>query len=224
MDSPLLNLPVAPLVAEPALYAEAGRELSLEDILMLETTPLGTKPQPLARVREIHHQVARLLAAGMKPVEISAVAGISQSRISILKNDPLFSELVEHYSANEATAFASVRDRLAMLGLDAATVLHERIVEKPDEVGTNTLISILETALDRAGHAPVKRSQNVTTLLTAGDLKELKEASGGTSAVRTKEEALQGDKGLALGDALREEPLVKISGALARSEGSGEGV
>lgn len=202
---------------EPPLQAEAGRELLAEDLVVLDTTNLGKTAPPLARIREVHHQIARLLASGIKHCDVSAIVGISQSRISILLADPTFRELVDHYASAETAAFASVRDRMVTLGLDAAAELHERILERPEEISNKTLVNVLESALDRGGHAPVKRSENVNATLTTEEIATLRAA--GNSAVRTKEEVLQSSPGAVLGNPVG----VSLDSAPATAGGEGEG-
>lgn len=116
---------------------------------------VGAVIRPLAKLRQRHHHLARLLAEGIKHVEASAITGYSQSSISILLQDPAFQELVEHYSSQKAQIYLDVHERLAQLGTSAMEELQERIEESPDKLSVNQLESIIQTAFDRSV-APLK--------------------------------------------------------------------
>src|SRR5262245_60849946 len=53
----------------------------------------------LKRLSDRHHAVARAIASGMQDVTIAAMFGYEPSRISLLKADPTFQELVRGYAA-----------------------------------------------------------------------------------------------------------------------------
>lgn len=137
-----------------------ARELEPADLALLELDR-GSKPPPLARIRDSHHALARALAAGMKPAEASLVTGFSPSRISILQNDPSFQELLEFYRENLDAVYADLHRRLATLSLDAASELQERLEQHPEDLGTGQLLKLLEMTADRTGAAPPRGTVNV---------------------------------------------------------------
>lgn len=201
----------------PPLAAAVTRELTADDLKRAETMPLGVRPPSLQRIRAVHHQAARLLATGMKAVEVSAVVGMSQSRISILLSDPAFKELVAFYSEREDARFNDVQDRMVLLGLDAAAELHERIVDDPEAVSTKDLIKVLSSALDRGGHAPKTRNEHVHLHLTPQDLERIRQEVPPGAVVRRPE-----SRGAAAGRAI--EGSASRVGSEEDSEGSeGEG-
>ncbi|HEX4500616.1 MAG TPA: hypothetical protein VH187_05500 [Scandinavium sp.] len=53
--------------------------------------------QPLQRIRDSHHWLARAIAMGKRHFEVAAETGYSISRISILLADPTFQNLVQMY-------------------------------------------------------------------------------------------------------------------------------
>lgn len=217
-----LNLELGgnPILAPPELYAEIERPLTPEDLLVLETTKVGSTTPPLKKIRGLHHQVARLMAAGMKNVEISAATGMSQSRISILKNDPAFGELIAFYQESETQAFISVREKMETLGLDAAAELHDRILEDPENIGNGTLIQIMTTTLDRGGHSPIHKSQQVGPALTPDEIKVLKDsaAHGGTVIPKEVDNALSNNQRSEMGQTIEGE--TSVPSAAEREEGS----
>lgn len=143
--------------AAPPPVARVVRELTAEDLLEAGTTEgLGSQPIPIKSLRQSHHTLAQLLAKGEKPANISIITGYSISRISILKSDPSFQELLSYYEDMEAEGYklarADMRERLAQFGFDTMEVLQERISEEPEKFTNKELILAAELALDRIGH------------------------------------------------------------------------
>lgn len=162
------------LPANPPLAAAVSRELSLEDLILLETTPLGSKPPAIQKIRAIHHAAARLLAVGTKSRDVAIATGLCESRISILQCDPAFAELVSFYSAREDQRFEDVQERARILGLSALEELQERLEESPKEIPSKILVSIMTASLDRGGHAPKTRHEHLHAFLSKEDLQALK--------------------------------------------------
>lgn len=129
----------------------------------------GVQPIQIKKLRDSHHQIARLLASGMKDVEISAVTGYSQSRISILKNDPQFKQLIEMYRGDVKAAFADGLERLNNVFLDSLTELHERVVEEPESIGTPMLLTLVTEMADRVGHGKQTKTAHLNVNVSMGD-------------------------------------------------------
>lgn len=142
--------------ANRAVMADCVRELRESDLVMLEGER-GIKPQPIAKIGDRHHALARCLAQGMKLAEASAITGYSVSRISILSHDPSFKELVTHYQANESSAFGEFVQRATTLTLSAINELSDRLEDQPEDFSTGQLLEVSKTFADRIGHAPVQR-------------------------------------------------------------------
>jgi len=149
--------------AQPALVLGV-RELTVEELAHASMTPEGSGTPALKSLRQSHHQLARVLAQSLTDTEASAITGYSPSRISILKRDPSFLELLEYYKAMEAeqskTARADMHERLASLGFDAVEVLHEKLVDDPDSFDPKTLLAIVEATADRTGHGKTATVQH----------------------------------------------------------------
>lgn len=144
-----------------------GRELTEADIESLIERPhgaLGSTTPPIAKIRATHHALARLLAEGRRAVECSAILGYSQSRISILQNDPAFQELIEFYRAQVREKYLDHHERLANLGTVALEELQERLEEKPEQFSNRELQGLMDTAFDRT----VAPSKGQKGLITAG--------------------------------------------------------
>lgn len=109
---------------------------------------------PLIRIRTRHHLLAQLLAEGRGNAEAGLLTGYSASRISILKADPAFVELIEHYRTQVEAKYVSVHERLACLGLNAIEELQERLEEDAEGFSKRELMDVAALALDRAGYGP----------------------------------------------------------------------
>jgi len=129
--------------------AVAVRELNEADLDLLAGS-VGSQITPLAKLRESHHQLARLLAKGTAQVEAAAITGYSQSRISILKHDPSFQELMEYYRGQVEEIFVDANKRLATLGISVIDELQERLEEAPQDFKPRELMELAELCLDRS--------------------------------------------------------------------------
>lgn len=146
----MLALNIAP-ETEPLVFSVA-RELTADDLALAERTDKQATTPPLKQLRARHHAIAKALADGMRPGVVAATYGYSNSRISILMNDPSFKELVAHYRAEAHYDSAVIRQRLTALGVDALDALQERLDDEDVQVPTGQLLKIAELALDRTGH------------------------------------------------------------------------
>ena len=186
--------------------------LQLEELL----GPKGSKPPPIAKLRTTHHELARLLALGLKDVDISRITGYSQSRICILKNDPLFKELLAHYMGMRDSVVVDVGARMQHLSVTALEIMQERLLDDPDGVTMKDLQSVAELTLDRTGYGTTT-NVNVDSRVTVRTLDEIK-------AIVEKEHrgrVLPRGQGVEAGDTVREaefHPQIEVSPG-----GEGEG-
>lgn len=153
--------------ASKSFHVELGRDLRQSDIALLENAR-GIKAPEIKKLRDRHHSLARALAAGMKDYEASAITGYSISRISILKADPTFADLLSGYKAQEEAVFADFVTRAGALALEAVNELHDRLEDSPETFTHGQLLEVSKTFADRTGHAPVQRSVSVSTNVDLG--------------------------------------------------------
>lgn len=150
--------------ASRPMQTELVRELSPTDLALL-ALERGIKPPTVVKLKDSHHAVARCIAEGKKDVETQFITGLSANRISILKNDPAFMELIEFYKAKVAeikdAAFINAQAKLAAIGSDALDELSDRLTETPDKVTNDELIDIVKLTADRTGNGPQSKSTNV---------------------------------------------------------------
>jgi hypothetical protein len=183
-----LDLEIGP--GRPAITIEHHlvRELEESDLHLAAQPGRGSLPTAhlsLANIKERHHTIARLLAAGESHVTISAITGMSPSRISILANDPAMLELVAHYRATEvAPIYRDLHERLSSISLDAASILQERMEEEPEKMTSGLLVKIVEMSADRTGHGPMSRNLNVNVNIGVAErLKEARKRAAGPTLV-----------------------------------------
>lgn len=148
-------------------------ELGQSEMLAL-AQPRGSTTPHIKKLRDTHHRLARLLATGAKDGMIAAVTGYSVSRLSILKNDPAFSELIEYYRSEVHELHLDAEQQLASLRADAIDELQERLEENPESFNNKDLMHLAFQAADRTGLGPKKTVNLTATVFTPQDIAQLK--------------------------------------------------
>lgn len=144
-----------------ALSAVAVRPLSEADIAVLTSGVRAKTPdRPIKRLRDRHHMIARLLANGKTPSEISLITGMDLPRISVLRNDPTFKQLVADYGKIEDGLEADFVERMAMLSKTAVEEIQARIEDSEEPLPITSLLEIAKFAADRTGHGPITKQMN----------------------------------------------------------------
>lgn len=159
MDSPLNSDDILGPLLVPSARGRAKAPLSISYIrnlgpgdveALMAPEPLGSQPTLISKLRSPHHQIARLLAEGRKAVEVSYITGYSQSRISILQNDPMFRELLSYYATQTEALYLDVHARLAALGIATMEELQERLEAEPDKFTKKELMELMQLCFDRS--------------------------------------------------------------------------
>lgn len=164
------------------------RALTRDDLMVLKEDRGVSKDAQgngiVQRLRDPHHRVARLIAAGLRYEEIAERTGYSYARVSTLQRDPAFQELVARYRKTVDAAFEREQDEYAKLAtgnmLKAETMLAEKL-EEAEETGeflpTKDLIAISRDAADRFGYG--KRQMNLNVNMDfAAELEKARSRSG----------------------------------------------
>ncbi len=122
----------------------------------------------LAALRDSHHRVARAIAAGMRGEDLTTLVGYSATRVSILRADPAFQELIAHYrgmvNADFATAMDPVIEMLASVRAKSLAMIEDKIdaaAEANEFLPSRDLATFAELGLDRTGYGKVNRNVNV---------------------------------------------------------------
>ncbi len=146
--------------APKPVTASVLRELDATDLACLATEK-GSTASPLKRISERHHALARNLASGMPEGEAAIVCGYDLSRVSILKADPTFQELLAFYRKDVQEAYRGMHDRLFGVAMDALDELATRLEEKPEDLSIGQLIEVTKMGSDRTGFGPQSQQTNV---------------------------------------------------------------
>jgi hypothetical protein len=108
----------------------------------------------LTRIRQTHHMAARLLAEGRREFEVAAITGYTPQRITLLKSDPAFANLVSEYKNELQAKYLNVHERLANLGVAITDEFLERLENAPESIPESELREWAKLALDRGGYGP----------------------------------------------------------------------
>lgn len=130
------------------------RDLNQADVQALEGPRGAHLPRSIQRIRASHHALARCLAGGMKASQAALVTGYTQTRISLLQQDPTFQGLVADYQFESKEIFADMHERMTNLSLDAIEELQDRLADAPEAFSTGMLLDVVKAFADRTGHGP----------------------------------------------------------------------
>lgn len=147
------------------LQASYVEDITESDLVLLAGNR-GTPAKPIQRLRDRHHALARALAQGMRDGEASLITGYDIARISVLRSDPSFKQLITEYKNIKDAAFADFQERAAVVTLEALNQIQEELEEDAErdekEISIGQKMAIVEKLADRTGHAPVTRSVQVS--------------------------------------------------------------
>lgn len=129
--------------------AELVRPITEADLELQATTHMQMQPDPIKRVTDRHHSLARLLASGVSEGEAATIVGYDKSRVSILKNSPAFRELLDLYRGEAKREFVSVLEHMAGMSRDALLALRDRLEENPDRFSNKDLKELVTDFADR---------------------------------------------------------------------------
>jgi len=151
-------------------FATIEGPLSAEDATLPAPTS-ETKQPPLRRITERHKQLARILALGTPNNVAAALTGMTAPRVSVLRSDPSFKELIAYYSGQADEQFVShqeqIYEKLSLVSKMAA----DKLLDFLEEDGTDgepltmeQVQSVLTSGVDRLGFSPkaqTPKSNNV---------------------------------------------------------------
>lgn len=152
------------------LSAAITGEVTIEDLRGREE--INAPPPVLKIIRTSHHRVARFLAEGMSPVQVSVITGYSIDRIYGLKMDTVFKGLLAHYEKMTQDYITDTAGMVLDLANDAMGELSNRLEEDADSFTVKELTELSKVTLDRSGHSPVQRSENININCSAELVKE----------------------------------------------------
>jgi hypothetical protein len=147
------------------------RELREQDFALL-SLDRGTEPSVIKALRARHHQLARMMAQGLPTQDLVAATGYSESRISILKSDPTFRELVSYYERVVEDVYIETHARLAGISNTALDIINERMEDDPEKISMGQLIEVAKLGADRTGHGPTSTQNTNVNIGFASRLEE----------------------------------------------------
>jgi hypothetical protein len=143
----------------------AIRELTREDLTLLAEVRPKTQLQSL---RDNHHRVARAVASGVDNATSARLCGITIARVSQLRQDPAFNDLVAHYramlTADWTEAQDTVTEFLGSVRTKSLAMLEDKLCAAADNnefLPTRELVAMAELGLDRTGYGKVNKNINV---------------------------------------------------------------
>ncbi len=151
-------------VAAPVEISDI-RVLSRADLHVLAEKRPGQVVQTL---RDSHQRMARAVAMGLSNSEVAGLCGCSLTRVSMMRGDPAFKELVAHKRAMIDVEWAVEAD--AVVGylrdnaLKAQAMLSDKLdaaMEQNEFLPTRDLLGIAELGLDRTGYGKVNKNVNI---------------------------------------------------------------
>lgn len=170
------------------------RPLTRDDLAILRERRVGSDRSGgiVKRLRDPHHRLARLVAAGLSNIEICERTGRSIGSLSLHKSDPAFQELVAKYREKVDAAYERQMDEYAYVAIQnqlAGEYMIAEHIEEAQETGEllpmRTLLALTADRADRFGYG--KRQMNVN--VNADFAAVLERAVERTTAARTIDSA-----------------------------------
>ncbi len=110
----------------------------------------------LGHIRPRHREMARMLALGMTQADVARYLGITQARLSIIVNSPLFKLELAKLEQKREESVADIKDTLLELAPSAVDTLAKTMYTSPSE---RLRLDAAKDILDRAG---VEKKTSVT--------------------------------------------------------------
>lgn len=121
--------------------------------------PPGHTVRQVTTLRESHHAAARMLARGLRDLEVCRLTGYSPGRLAGLRRDPMFSELIGFYRQHEDKEAVEFEERMKLVAADTLASIQDDLLDMP-YLPFDKKVEAFKVLADRAGYAPVQRSVN----------------------------------------------------------------
>lgn len=143
------------------------REMTRED--MAATLRKAFTPTiPASALRNSHHRIARMAAAGLRKFEIVERTGYSYNRVSQLLAAPAMQELVSTYRAKVDASYERELDQFhhkafgnMLIGEDIISDRLEGVLDGDTQMSTRDVIAIVADRADRLGYGKRETRVNV---------------------------------------------------------------
>ena len=148
------------------------RELEPQELADRLARENGSKGQALQRLSSRHRELAKYLASGASVTAAAARFGLTVSRVSILKQNTAFMELIRFYEDSNDFKHFGVEQLLEGVAETSLATLQDRLEEDDSQFTNSELMAMAKLGADRTGHAPAKKIEgnftvNIGTRLAA---------------------------------------------------------
>lgn len=174
-----------------ALQIHSIRSLTTDDLQYVGVPRVARKT--IQKIRNSHHTIARLAAAGLGTNAIAEKVGYSVSRISILLADPSMIELIARYRLEVTDSWVQSLDSYHDLCFENMVMAERQIADRLEDAESGSdplpirdLVSISRDAADRLGYGKKTTQTNINidfaarlerAIATSGKVIELKKVS-----------------------------------------------
>lgn len=147
-------------------YIEAVRPMVKDDLQTLREPSARVR---IAKLRDTHHIMARLIVSGLNNIEIANELGYSISRVAFLRNSPAMIELCARYRGEDHEEWRKDRDQyyqyVRQLGLKSARKMVEKLdaddENEVSEIPFRDLQKIFDSSADRVGYHRKSTKENI---------------------------------------------------------------
>lgn len=119
-----------------------------------------------------HHEIVRRLLLGQKAVDIAHDLGLHPQTVSNVRNSPLVQRQLAVLQQQRTEEAVTIAEQIREIAPKAVQALDDAMSD-PDSPW-NAKVAAAKDVLDRAGYAPVRRTENVNAHLTLEELEAIK--------------------------------------------------
>lgn len=112
----------------------------------------------LSNIRPRHREMARRVVLGQTQIEIAKALGISQPRMSVIVNSPLFKIEIKRLEELRDAGVADIRQDLQEMAPGALETLERTMYQGKTE---KIKVQCAESILDRAGHGKINKVEGL---------------------------------------------------------------
>jgi hypothetical protein len=174
------------------LELKAIRDLIPDDLLRLREKRSTPATQ---RLRDPHHALARLIAAGVRPKDAAAQTGYTISRVYVLHSDPTFKDLVAKYRDDVDGAYVDAQEevyaahnRVRLKALNHLEQAFDKAEEEGELIPFRNSLAAFSDLSDRVG----VQKKSTQTNINLDFAKDLEARLASARAVRDQIRQIEG--------------------------------
>jgi len=135
--------------------------------------------KPVTYLWERHKEVARLLLAGQRPIDISRRLGYTSAWLSTMMNSPVFKDYMSKLSSAKDDKALDIREQIregAQVGVSELLKIIKGEDQYAEGVSVQQKIKVAQDFLDREGHGKVTKveQRSVSVVLNEDRIEQLK--------------------------------------------------